>query len=1105
MKKTLPRLLALTVLLLLGALSANAQGTTTAGMNGTVVDDNGEPIPGATVIAVHEPTNAQFGNVTDVTGNYRLSNMNVGGPYTVTISFVGFETLTQPNVYLDLGQTYKLDAQLGEEVTTLETIEVVATSGDVFDGNRSSPETVVNDYTIQQLPTVSRDLNDFTRLTPLANTNVGIDGAISFGGLNNRYNSVFIDGAATNDYFGLAPNGTNGGQTGISPISVDGIEQFQVVLAPYDVTQGGLAGAGISAVTRTGSNEFEGSAWYLVSNEGLAGKTPTDDPDVTRTKLPDFSNKTYGVRIGGPVIKDKLFFFALAEIQRDETPQPFLIEEYLGDATASTLDSIADWVRAPRYTDTLGITPDSYEPGTWESTTNKLDGEKFMLNLDWNINRQHKLAVRYRYTKATQIGPDRSSNTLVNFSNSGQTFPSITNNGSIELKSNFTNSSNSLLLGITTVRDDREVTGQPFPSLAIEDGGSGSLIQLGGEPFSHSNVVNQDVITLTNNFNLYRGRHTFTFGTHNEFFSILNVFLPFHPPQYTFSSTAKFLQTIPEAYLFLYGHEQSDENIGDEAISVAADFNTLQLGFYAQDEFQVTDNLKLTGGIRVDIPIFLTDAPENTQFDPSIFENEGYDLKGATAGQVPSTQLHWSPRFGFNWDINGNKQTQLRGGLGIFTSRIPYVWPGGIYLRNGLTSGFTVLFDGDGFAPPSGDGSLGIPFEPDLNNQPAITGGPQGDIDLFADDFKFPQIFKISLGVDHKLPWWGLIGTIDAQYTSKVNDINYTMVNKPKDPIGNLTGTPDTRPIFDPTLLDPTYNYITLADNTSQGNTFSFTAQVQKPLENGFTGNIAYSYTHAESLFDGTIFINANQWNEYHSVTGRNDPTGLQRSQYATGSRIMGFVSKRWEYAKSFATSISLFYNGQSGLPFSYIYNDNDGMLNNDDPNLDEPRNLIYIPANQSEIIFGELVDDGMGGQMVVEAADAQQQWTALDAFINRDDYLSENRGSYAERNGGRMPFENILDFRAAQEFFIDNGGRRHTLEVSIDIFNFTNFLNKDWGRRYQISDSQNFQLIDFVGFLPGTDTPTFSFQDPGDPWSILQSGVNSARWSARLGLRYTF
>ena len=273
----------------------------------------------------------------------------------------------------------------------------------------------------------------------------------------------------------------------------------------------------------------------------------------------------------------------------------------------------------------------------------------------------------------------------------------------------------------------------------------------------------------------------------------------------------------------------------------------------------------------------------------------------------------------------------------------------------------------------------------------------------------------------------------------------------------------------------------------------------------GFTGSLAYSYTHAESLFDGTVFINSSQWQEYHSINGRNNPAGLQRSQFAVGSRISGFASYRKEYARSFASSVSLFFNSQAGLPYSYVYNDNGGALTNDDPNLDEARNLIYVPANASEIVFGEMVDDGMGGMMVAEASDAAAQWSALDAFISGDDYLSERRGQYAERNGARMPWETIIDLRAAQEFYIERGGRKHTLEVSIDIFNFTNFLNKDWGRRYQIGDNQNFQLVNFVGFLPGTNTPTFSFSDPGEPANIIQAGVNSARWNARLGLRYTF
>lgn len=818
-----------------------AQGATTAGMNGRVVDANGEGLPGATVIAVHQPTGSQFGNVTDVNGNYRLANMNVGGPYTVSISFVGYETFQQGNVFLDLGQTFRINSTLSDQATELEAVEIVAGAGDVFDGNRTGSETIINERMITSLPSVNRDLKDFMRLTPQANTNTGIDGAVSFGGLNNRYNSIFIDGAASNDLFGLSSPGTNGGQTGISPISIDALEQFQIVLSPYDVKLGGLAGAGINVVTRSGSNDFKGSAYYLVSNEGLAGKTPTDDPNVERVKLADFSAKTYGFRLGGPIIKNKLFFFVNTEIQRDETPQPFDATSYEGDAAQPgaigiipTLDLIS-----AKLQNAYG-----YEPGSFVSTTNVLEGEKFLIKLDYNLSQKHKLTARHAYTKADNVGPFAPSSRVVTSQNSGQTFPSTNNSTTFEIKSSFSNSiSNNLIVGLTFTRDDRSVTGVPFPNVKIQDG-LADIIS-GSERFSHANVVNQDVITITDNFTIYKGDHTITLGMHHEFFSIFNLFLPLHVPEYTFSSVDKFLigdaanpladgSGTPEAWLFLYGHEQGNVNIGDDALKVAADFSTVQLGFYAQDEYQVSDRFKLTGGIRVDIPRYVDSPPENTDFNTNVIpviEAAGYDLQGAKASQLPKATLHWSPRIGFNYDVKGDKTTQVRGGIGIFTSRIPYVWPGGVYLRNGLTSGFTVLFNGAGFAPP---GIGGIPFEPDLNNQPFIDISPTGDVDLFAEDFKFPQILKTSIGIDQQLPWWGLIGTLDFQYTDKLNDVLYQHVNKPLQPIGNLTGTPDNRPIFDTTPIDPDYNYITLATNTGEGWTYSFTTQVQKPFESGF-------------------------------------------------------------------------------------------------------------------------------------------------------------------------------------------------------------------------------------------------------------------------------
>ncbi len=1149
MKHKLLELVLLLSAFLLGTTDVMAQGSTTSSMNGRVLDQNGQAVPGATVIAVHEPTGSQFGNVTDPNGNYRLNNMNVGGPYTISISFVGYETFREGGVFLDLGQTFRLNASLTDQVTELEEILIMANRGDIFDGNRTGSETIIDERAIMNAPTVDRNLQDFTRLTPQANGNIGIAGAISFGGLNNRYNSIYIDGAANNDLFGLADSGTNGGQTGISPISIDALEQFQVVLAPYDVRMGGFAGGGINVVTRSGSNKFAGSAYYLVNNEKFTGKTPSHEGGVIREKLAEFSNKTYGFRLGGPIIKNKLFFFVNAEIQRDETPQPFDADSWegasgSGDSVVQVLNSISGKLRNDY----------GYEPGDFLNTTNTIDGEKFLTRLDWNINQNHKLMLRYHYTKAEQTGPPRPSSRTVASQNSNQFFPSTTNSASVEWKANFGNTASSnVIFGVTTVRDDRDVTGQPFPRLTIRDGDG--TITTGAEPFSFANIVNQDVYTLTANYNLYKGRHTLTFGTHNEVFSIFNLFLPLHVPEYTFNSVDKFvagdtITGVPEAILYLHGHAFPDPNtgivpIGDNAESVAADFSTVQLGFYVQDEFQVNDRLKLTGGLRIDIPTFLDDGFNKVAEDDNIgfndesnpnstinlLKNAGYDLEGAKAGQLPDAQIHWSPRIGFNYDIKGDKTSQLRGGLGIFTSRIPYVWPGGVYLRNGLKSGFLADFQGLDFStsPPTpccgalGPGAGGVPFNPDLNSQPINSTRPVGDVDLFSKDFKFPQIFRASIGIDQQLPWWGLIGTLDFQYSAKVNDVIYTGVNKPKDPIGNLSGGPDNRPIYQNVdtlkFVDPTYNYITLATNTNEGRAINLTLQLTKPFDNGFTSNLGYSSTSSNSIYDNTVFINSSQWQELHSVNGRNwvsqpgngnyvDVDKIQNSQFNTLSRITWYLSYRKEYAGMLASTIALFYNGQQGIPFSYVYNDGDGGLTNDDTGLDEARNLIYVPATQSDINLVDIpIVDDMGNQ--ISAITPAEQWGDLDAFIKGDDYLSENRGGYAERNGPRMPWEHIIDLKFAQEIFLGAGNSRHTLALTFDIFNFTNMLgnifDQDWGKRYFIADNQNFQLISLDGFESDGTSPRFTFQDPGEPWDALQSGTNSSRWSMRMGVRYTF
>jgi len=1077
-----------------------SQGTTTASINGQVLDTNKEAVPGANITAIHQPTGSEYVSVSNVNGLFRLSNLMVGGPYTVTISFVGYEDFIQENISLDLGQTYQINPILSESVTQL--VDVVITAGGVIDGNRTGAETTIGEEQIMSLPTVDRSLNDFTRLTPQANLTPG--GGVSIAGVNNRFNAIYIDGAVNNDVFGLASSGTNGGQAGISPISVDALEQIQVVVAPYDVTLGGFAGGGINAVTRSGKNNFEGSAYYYFRNEKLSGKTPGDIPSDERTRLDPFSAKLYGFRLGGPIIKNKLFFFVNGEIQREETPLPFSFNGYRGDADEGKIDELVGFLGS-EY---------GYDPGGYKDNVRSLNGEKFLVRLDWNINANHKLTARHSYTKGETTVQDRPNNGSIYFFNTGYIFPTTTNSTALELKSNFGNKfSNNLILGLTTVFDDRKLLGEPFPRVEAQDGNA--TVYFGTDAFSYSNIVDQDVFTITDNFNLYAGKHTFTFGTHNEFFSILNLFTIFSTPQYSFNNAGgetglqHFLNGAPA--LSLFGHElpanSGDEvRFGDDADNLAADFSAMQLAFYAQDEFQVNNQLKLTFGVRADIPVFLDDAPQiNTQFNTEtipLLEEAGYDLKGAQASRLPKTSVLWSPRVGFNYDLKGDKSTQLRGGLGIFTSRIPWVWPGGIFIRNGLTSSFAVNFDT--FQPRPSDWRANL-----LN----LTK-PSGDVDLFSENFKYPQVFRTSFAVDQKLPW-GLIGTAEFMYTKTINNVDLKNLNRAP-ATGTLEGA-DDRPVFNGGSIDPTYGRITLVDNTSKGYTWNITAQIQKPFDNGLTGSLAYSFTRAEALFDGQGFINSTSWRDHHSVMGRNNPM-MGRSALDVASRVTGFLSYRKEYLDFMATTLTVVYTGQSGAPYSYIYRDG-GMLNNEDS---EERNLLYVPANVNEITFGssEIVDmdeddDPIFGGVPFSEAEQATMYAELKEFIDNDDYLSNQQGQYAERNESRLPFESVFDIKVQQDFFITTAnGRRHTLQVSLDIFNFTNLLNKNWGARYVISDSEdennnNFRLLNFEGFEyedgSFTNRPVFSFQDPGEVWDLEQSGINSARWSAQVGVRYIF
>ncbi len=442
-------------------------------------------------------------------------------------------------------------------------------------------------------------------------------------------------------------------------------------------------------------------------------------------------------------------------------------QEYEGEATAADLNNLVNFVN-----DEFG-----YEPGGYLNNVGTRNSDKVIAKIDWNINQNHKLSARHSYVFGETTRLNRPSSRNIFFFNTGNAFPTTTNSFALELKSNFGNSfSNNFTFGLTTVRDDRDLLGQPFPKVEITDGDG--TIHVGTDNFSYSNVVFQDVYTLTNNFNWYKGRHTFTFGTHNEFFEIENLFTIFSTPRYFYDDLASFTGGGPGFALF--GHEQlapgqSEIRLGDDASNLGPTFNAMQLAFYVQDEIQLNSNLKLTAGLRADIPIFLEDPPlNNTEFNTTtvpLIEN-AYDLQGARASQTPKTQVLWSPRVGFNWDVKGDKTTQLRGGLGVFTSRVPWVWPGGMFIRNGLNSSFVGTF-GPFYATP----------EEWRDNLANTSAGPSGDVDLFVEDFKYPQVFRTNIAIDQALPF-GLVGSAEFMYTKTLNNISVKNVNL-REPVDN--------------------------------------------------------------------------------------------------------------------------------------------------------------------------------------------------------------------------------------------------------------------------------------------------------------------------------
>jgi len=1088
-----------------------AQGVTSSSMNGRVVDNNGEALIGANVLAVHTPSGTTYGVAANEEGYYRIPNMRVGGPYKVTVTYTGYEELIRENIYLSLGQAYQFNVELQETAYELGAIEVVG--NDIFDGNADGQKTTVDERLISDVPTISRDISDFARLNPLASVTEDDGFAISLAGQNNRFNTIYFDGAVSNDVFGLADNGQNGGQTGASSISLDAIEQFTIAVAPFDIRQSGFAGGAINAITRSGTNEFEGSAYYFVRNENFAGENPGG---TEAGPLDPFSAKTYGFRLGGPIVKDKLFFFVNAELQRDETPQPFDVATYNGNLDAGGIQSLSNFVQE-NY---------GYDPGNYDNNFASLEGNFFLGKLDWNINDQHKLSLRHSVRTADNLEARRSGPFSINFINGSELFNSVTNSTALELSSIFnSNWSNNLTVGATIVRDDRDPSGQDFPTITLED--NFGSITLGAERFSTANRLDQDAITINNDLMYSKGAHTALFGVNFEYFNAANLFIRNNYGRYQWfdeggmTGAERFLAGMPSSE-FERSFSQVDNVAGDESEAIAA-FKQMLLGFYLQDEWQASDRLRLTGGLRLDFPIWPTDVPLNEQFNnetvPAI-EAQGYDLRGARTGNFIGTQIAFSPRLSFNYDLSGDKSAQLRGGIGLFTSRIPLVWPGGAFNNYGFNVGEVeannVPFEADVQQQPVGFDDNGNPItQIDPNN---VT--PSGQIDLFAEDFRLPQVMKLNVAIDKNLGN-GLIATLEGIYTKNVNFVRYQNFQlKPSN--RRLTGAgPDNRPLFSGVsagfgddVVDPNYTGIYLASNTDVGYSYNLVASLTKRFSNGFFGTASYSYGDAYSAFDGTSSQNSSQWRGYYNPNGRNaDPAdlGAQRSVFAAGHRVVSQLSYAVDYpiAGSFGgkTKVSLNLNGQTGGFFTYAIDAanfrfvDDGGFNDNE--------LFFVPASADQIPLVELEYDG-------QTYSPQEQWEILDEYISNTPGLQDYRGDYVERATGKLPFEFTADLRVLQDFYVETAsGKRNTIQLSFDIFNFTNLLNPEWGIVRFAPSFGSYEIVQLennLGFPPGTTTtPEFSINpdliDGDDPWTgnIDQFGLRSSRWQMQFGVRYIF
>ncbi len=1020
--------------------SAAAQATTSA-IAGRIETKSGSPLAGATVVATHTPSGTRYGAIADVDGSYRIEGMRVGGPYSVEMSFVGCTSVRYDNLTLELGHTRRLDAALDES----QSLDAVTVSIDAFDASRAGAADNFNTELIGSMPTVSRSLYDIARLSPQVMP--AKDGGVSIAGTNSRYNSFQIDGIVSNDIYGLTSSGTNGGLTDANPLPLDAIDEIQIVTAPFDVRQSGFTGGGINAVTKSGTNTFRGTAYAYYNNQDFYGKGTSGD------KLSRQSTQIYGLSLGGAIVKDKLFFFAIGEFDYDSSPSSFYPGYAGSKLSAAQAQAVAD-----RYEALTG-----YNGGGFGRRNVVKRSGSALARLDWNISDRHKLTLRYNYLNARK---DEYSNNAGAFYFNGSGYAGVSETHSVvgELNSRASQTVfNTLRIGYSHVTDGRDNEVElPYVTISKIDAATPVSVNIGTDPFSGRNGLVQNSVSISDDLSIYLRDHTFTVGTHNEIYTADNLFLSNAFGAYTYETLADFQAGTPSRYAY-------NKAAGEDP---TIHMKTAQFGVYVQDEWQLTRDLMLSYGLRADIPVIFGSPVENPAFNASDIAAK----YGVRVGDKPNTKILLSPRIGFRWTAydDGHSSTLLRGGVGLFTGKVPFVWITNCYSNTGMSQiGYSIKDASQ--IPPFGsapDASVGATSNPVIN--------------VVDPDFSYPQTLRANLALEQTLRGgWHI--TVEGIFSKVYNDLLVRNLVAQDNgyklhAVGADNATTGNTTVYYDSSAQKHYSSVCYLTNNDKGYSYSVSASVRKHFRFGLDVAAAYTFGHAYTLMDGMSSQAASLWGKNCNIES-NSPA-LSWSLFDVPHKVTASVSYSKRYGGLFGTSVSLVYQAYSGMRYTPTYYKNRVDVNGDSY---DGNSSIYIPTD-AELAKMDFAD----------ASDREK----FAAYIESDRYLRSHRGEYAKRNCMQLPFEHHLDLHFAQDFYFGRTSSRK-LQITVDVVNFGNMLCRDWGASYYLS-GWKLSPVTVTSLAKDDDrksvTPTYSFNGA----DISQNDLLS-RWHLQVGARVVF